>query len=370
MHNCIICSKKTKKISFPVNKCVVPMGFKLIKFDLMKCTRCNHLQKKLSKSWHTGLKNLYQKKYKFIGKHISVDKSQNKIVDRNQQVSFFIKQKLKLNSVGKILDVGCGTGAFLKSFKKANPNWGLYAHDLSKLNKKVVEKKIKLEKFFIGEVSIISGKYDLITLNHVAEHLIEPVKVLKLLSNNLKEDGFLIIRSPNVKNVHTDLTILDHCSHFTPESLKNLVNISGLKIFKFFNKLNPIEIFAVAKKIKNLKNLKKIKKSPLKIQDLKNLSWPNDIIRAIINSKSKNIGVFGLGTATFYLQAALKKKINFFVDEDQSKVGKQYYGKKIFSIKKIPNNSEIFIPVHNKKFANLIRKRISKINKSVRFIVP
>ena len=271
MNNCLICSNKTKKINFPVKTCVAPMGSKLIRFELMICNYCGHLQKKLTKKWHSGLKNLYEKKYKFLGKHVSI--VSNKIVDRNYQVATFINKNLKLGYFGKILDIGCGTGAFLEAFKKKNNKWEIYAHDLTNLNKQLVMRRVKIEKFFSGEVNIIKGKYNIITLNHVVEHLTNPTNTLRIISEHLMDNGFLVIRLPNILKVHTDLTILDHCSHFTPKSLENLLIFSGFKVYKFFNNLNPVEIFLVAKKEKKDRFIR-IKKNAVSQKVISNLDWP------------------------------------------------------------------------------------------------
>jgi 2-polyprenyl-3-methyl-5-hydroxy-6-metoxy-1,4-benzoquinol methylase len=342
------------------------MGSKLVKFELMICNYCGHLQKKLTKKWHLALKNLYEKKYKFLGKHVSI--VSNKIVDRNYQVATFINKNLKLSTIGKILDVGCGTGAFLEAFKKKKGKWKIYAHDLTNLNKQIVIRRVKTEKFFTGGVGIIKGKYNIITLNHVVEHLENPTNTLRILSKHLVDNGFLIIRLPNISTVNTDLTILDHCSHFTPKSLENLLIFSGFKVYKFFNNLNPIEIFVVAKK--KVDAVVRIKKNVVTQKEINNLKWPIKIINSIKNNKRKNIGIFGVGTASFYLNAALKNKIKFFVDEDPEKINKKYYGKKIYPLNSVPNKSAIFIPIHNEKFAQKIKKRLVKKNKHAEFIVP
>ena len=365
MNNCLICSNKTKKINFPVKTCVAPMGSKLIRFELMICTYCKHLQKKLTKKWYSALKNLYEKKYKFLGKHVSI--VNNKIVDRNYQVATFINKNLKLSHFGKILDIGCGTGAFLEAFKKKKIQWKVYAHDLTNLNKQLVIRRVKVEKFFTGGVSKISGKYNLITLNHVVEHLINPTDVLRALSNHLMDNGFLIIRLPNILKVHTDLTILDHCSHFTPKSLQNLLIFTGFKVHKFFNSLNPIEIFLVAKKNDEVA---KIKKNTASQKQINNLKWPIKIINSIKKNKKKNIGIFGVGTASFYFNAVLKNKIKFFTDEDPEKINKKYYGKKIYPLNRLPNESVVFLPIHNKELAKKIKKRLMKQHKNAEFIVP
>lgn len=364
MNNCIICNKETKLIDLPNIKAVIPMGNKLIDFQLLKCNTCGHLQKKIDKTWKRAMKGLYSQKYLFLGKHISLDGK--KVINRNDQSTDLINKSLKLGDNGNFLDIGCGVGHFIKSFLNIKKDWHTYAHDLSELNKKKVL-KYNVKKFYTGNVNKIKKKFDLISMNHVLEHLISPVDTLRDVRNILKDNGNLILRLPNINQVHTDLTILDHCSHFNYNSLKNLLNLTGFKIKKSFNNLNPIELFVILEKTK--KN-KKINNTLISQKKLSQLFWPEKTCEMILKDKTKSIGVFGVGTASFYLLARLRKKISFFVDEDPLKINKNYYNKRIYSVKNIPKKSNVYIPIHNKNFAEKIKKRIGKINKKINFLVP
>lgn len=120
----------------------------------------------------------------------------------------------------KILDAGCGDGAFLNylyslgytrltgydfdekaiSFAKALcPNVALYQQDLLKLDEKEV--------------------YDVIFLIETLEH-INPEDIQKIISNlyrALKKGGRLVVTVPSVNKPLQD----KHYQHFTKESLKN-----------------------------------------------------------------------------------------------------------------------------------------------------
>ena len=98
--------------------------------------------------------------------------------------------------------------------------------------------------------------------------------------------------------------------------------------------------------------------------------WPDKICKKINKDSSKKIGIFGVGTASFYYYAKMKNKVSFFVDEDPLKINKKYYGKKIYDIKNIPLGSNVYIGIHNYNFAIKIKKRVSKINRKVNFFVP
>lgn len=364
MYNCIICKNQTKNLPLPKLKSVVPMGDKLCNFKLQKCVYCGHIQKKIDLNWKKSMRNLYSQKYTFLGKHISL--SGKKIVNRNEQSAKLINKTLNLKSHGNFLDIGCGIGQFIEAFSGIKKKWNVYAHDLTDLNKKYVLKN-NVKKFFVGDISKIKIKFDLISMNHVVEHLTDPVKALKEVRNLLNDKGNLILRLPNIDKVHTDLTIQDHCSHFDFQTLSNLLKLTGYKIEKSLNNVNPIELFVIVTKSSSVQ---RIKKRSLNKKKLTNLFWPDKICKKINNDTSKKIGIFGVGTASFYYYAKMKNKVSFFVDEDPLKINKKYYGKTIYDIKNIPLGSNVYIGIHNYNFANKIKKRVSKINKKVNFFVP
>lgn len=86
-------------------------------------------------------------------------------------------------------------------------------------------------------------KYDLITIYHVLEHLIEPDKKLAEYVALLKEDGRIMISTPEWFNVLEEasgspISTLDHLYHhdhinvFSAQSIKNLFAKAGLVIEK------------------------------------------------------------------------------------------------------------------------------------------
>jgi hypothetical protein len=147
-----------------------------------------------------------------------------------------------------------------------------------------------------------------------------------------------------------------------------LLRITGFKVHKIFNKINPIEQFVIAKKSEKKQILKKISKKEI-LKTLKNLMWPIKILQKISANKKK-IGLFGVGTSSFYIYSRVKQKIDFFVDEDKSKIGQKYYGREILSLENVPKNSQVYIAMHNNKLANKIKSRLMRKYDKIEFVVP
>ena len=98
---------------------------------------------------------------------------------------------------GKLLDVGAGGGEFTYVSSQLGfdstgiePNIGYsnYAKDHYQANVKT------------GQLADVDGKFDVITMFHVMEHIPDPIKTFKKLYDLLNEDGFLFIEVPNIES--------------------------------------------------------------------------------------------------------------------------------------------------------------------------
>jgi len=98
---------------------------------------------------------------------------------------------------GKLLDVGAGGGEFTYVSSQLGfesmgiePNIGY-----SNYAKNQYEANIKT-----GQLADVDGKFDVITMFHVMEHIPDPVKTFKKLHDLLNENGSLFIEVPNIES--------------------------------------------------------------------------------------------------------------------------------------------------------------------------
>ena len=98
---------------------------------------------------------------------------------------------------GKLLDVGAGGGEFTYVSSQSGfdstgiePNIGYsnYAKDHYQANVNT------------GQLADVDGKFDVITMFHVMEHIPDPVKTFKKLYDLLNQDGSLFIEVPNIES--------------------------------------------------------------------------------------------------------------------------------------------------------------------------
>jgi len=100
----------------------------------------------------------------------------------------------------KLLDIGSGSGQFLYEMKTL----GMEVHGIEpgSFDAKVAKKEnLDIIKSNLDKTRYKSNCFDLITINHVLEHVNNPVETLKEAYRILKKDGLLIIGVPNNKSL-------------------------------------------------------------------------------------------------------------------------------------------------------------------------
>jgi 2-polyprenyl-3-methyl-5-hydroxy-6-metoxy-1,4-benzoquinol methylase len=162
---------------------------------------------------HTDEKRgLFSKLYQLVKKW-SLQKKAKLIFDQN-------------NGVGTLLDIGAGTGDFLRIAKEKG--WQVQGTEPNKnASKLALEKGIELKPL----LNDFEGKhFDVVTLWHVLEHIPNLEETILKLSALVKPNGTLIIAVPNFKSFDANhygkfwaaFDVPRHLWHFSKESIKNL----------------------------------------------------------------------------------------------------------------------------------------------------
>ncbi len=110
----------------------------------------------------------------------------------------------KGRSPKSILDVGCGSGAFI-SFAREGGNIRCAGIEINPEFARMAEKANPGVPIYVGDahelIGHIQGTFDLITLWDVFEHLTEPGKLLRALSTKLTEGGCIYIQTINEQSL-------------------------------------------------------------------------------------------------------------------------------------------------------------------------
>lgn len=152
---------------------------------------------------------------------------------------------------GSILDIGCGTGAFLKTMKDASwESMGLEPDERARkiaLEKNGIETAFPTHLFELEELS-----FDVVSMWHVLEHVHELHAYLEKIYSILKNDGLLLIAVPNFESSDAEhyqanwaaYDVPRHLYHFSPNSMKALLQQHKLEIVS--QKHMPFDSFYVS----------------------------------------------------------------------------------------------------------------------------
>lgn len=150
---------------------------------------------------------------------------------------FMLKRKLNLISQyasrGKLLDIGAGTGDFLKSAQESG--WEVRGLEPSETARQNAQNKgIKLS----ATIDNLDGEdFEVISMWHVLEHVPDTQKQIQWIFDHLTENGIAVIAVPNFKSYDANYykefwaawDVPRHLHHFSSKSIKYLFEKHSFK---------------------------------------------------------------------------------------------------------------------------------------------
>ena len=263
-------------------------------------------KKKLEKYYKNKyFKNTSSYKYKFTNEEEYYHKNLSLVK------IFMLKKIIKNLDKKNLLDLGAGQGTFLKNINNYFKN--CLGVDFSEKN--LIKKNKSNFKFAsMNPENFIKKnlkKYDVITLNNILEHVIDPVIFMKKLKKNISKNTLIILTIPNdfsdlqkktntkVKKKNYWVCPPEHLNYFNRKSFLNFAKILGLKIIDAFADF-PIELFLLKKEFDYTKNPKLGKKIHLLRCEIVNYLGDNVSIKDLYDFL-KIIYKFNIGRDNTYL---------------------------------------------------------------------
>jgi len=229
-------------------------------YNVIECMQCGfkHITPIPTKEF---LSEYY--KNEFIKKRldkVTADKFYKKMADDyiwldifyNEKYDFF--EKYIKREKRSIIDIGSGLGFFLRSGNVRN--WKTFgiepsieAYNYSK------ENGCNVANEYLDETNYQSfGKFDIVHMHEVIEHLPDPLNMIKISKRMLNEDGLICIVSPNDFNPFQEAFIKynevdkwwiappEHINYFDFESIEKLLINNGFSILERTSTF-PLELF-------------------------------------------------------------------------------------------------------------------------------
>jgi 2-polyprenyl-3-methyl-5-hydroxy-6-metoxy-1,4-benzoquinol methylase len=207
-------------------------------FTLLRCTHCGLLatwpqpdEKNISAYYqfshytsHTGImpsrlmQNLYLMARKIAAKR------KRKIIEKH--------------AFGKnLLDVGCGTGHFLREMK--NAGWRVAGVEPAEVARKQAEQSLE-QTIYTRLQELPKQPFQVITMWHVLEHIHHPDQTLRTCRELLVGDGLLVVAVPNYQSYDAQhynhywagYDVPRHLWHFTSRAMELLLAQNGFTLYQ------------------------------------------------------------------------------------------------------------------------------------------
>lgn len=254
-------------------------------------------------------------------------------------------------SRGDFLDIGTGSGVFLRAVsKRFGPHVTLHAQDIHDNERGTLLQIPYLKQFYCGDIRDIKEQFDVVSLIHVFEHVLSPIELLKSVKERLRTQGVVIFQVPNIEQTPFDAVIYDHVFHYSRQTLLDVVE----RVFRYCcippKQINN-EITLVASDspewfvpAQNHHEFGEVKLDIVKVA--------TNYLRQV----NEEVAVFGVSPPGTYCGAVLGEKLACFVDEDKNIQYKTHLNHVILPPEDIKDGLKVFLPPNRN--ASLIRSRL------------
>jgi len=180
---------------------------------------------------------------KTITPNFTIDDLFKKFKYQNESRVKYLKE-FGIKKEWKMLDMASGYGFFLKLMR--DEGYVFDGIEISKDRRFYCEQRNPDAKIYTTNLlsdelpKELKGKYHIVTMFHLCEHLTDPILFLTKLKGLLRKDGFLVLELPNVANIMMESSpefndffyFRDHVAYYTPEQLVLVLEKSGYEVIK------------------------------------------------------------------------------------------------------------------------------------------
>ncbi len=205
-------------------------------FNILECFNCGVLFR-----WPhpTNIKELYNKGYyKGTDKYSYIDEREDKFlrdIENERRISN-LKTFFPVDKELSLLDVGCSFGALVDG--ATSQGIDAYGIDISDY----VRLQACHSRLLQGDICEgVNGRYSIITMIEVIEHLKDPSKALNNCYNSLENDGILLIQTTNMDSLsrkseggNSRYFLPGHLFYFSLRTLTRLLKKHNFKIEKVY----------------------------------------------------------------------------------------------------------------------------------------
>lgn len=277
-----------------------------------------------------------------------------KLVPRSQLIVENIAKYIEKKD-SKVLDIGTGNGAFLKSLKMKFPGMDLYGQDLQSNSKGSVLQIIKEDKFIIDDIKNIDEKFDMISMIHVLNHIVDLDFFIGQIIRLLDKEGVFVVQVPNIADSASDLVIIESINHFSPASIQQLLGKYFTQVVINDTIYGELTIVASNRKDEHIQESQSKSEIEFSVQNFIQLV-------DLLKSSQEKLIMFGTSPLGTFFAKILGENLECFIDEDESRYQKSLLGKNIlYPVDVLGRNKKVVLPFFNKKLNENIKNRYKEL---------
>jgi len=151
---------------------------------------------------------------------------------------------------GRLLELGCARGYLLAAARGSgwqtvgvefSSKWAEYARSRLKLD--IIETWLDGDSFDLK----LTGKFDVIVMWHMLEHINNPKRFLERVGPYLKNSGILIVQVPDFAKLGETIVGCHHLNYFTRDTLRRLMEHDYYVIDVTYDYVNKFVSMAMCK---------------------------------------------------------------------------------------------------------------------------
>lgn len=337
------------------------------------CKTCSHAQTESL----MDLKNYYENVYELGRLDEEDDQLYETLTTGNvyrgaHQAKVFL-EKIRPQSVTKVLDYGCGKSLTMGRVCKEVDGFQPYLFDVSNRYLPIWSHFTDPERCFLEEIpNAFSNYFDVVTSFYALEHIEDLDQCLDAVRNALMDGGLFYFIVPNVLENYADMIVADHSNHFTESSLIALLVRNGFESIAIDAESHRAAFIITA--VKGEKS-----KSPVIpvieafSRDYDKLVFVSEFwrgqeekLRAKVKQieRNKRVGIYGAGFYGTYIAALtddLDVAIEVFVDRNEFLHGSTVNGMKVVSVADAVSNLDVLLVGLNPTIAKQVIHDIDEL---------
>ncbi len=177
--------------------------YRLDSFAVLACPDCGLVFTNLDPS-REELRNTYGLPYflerqEYYFRNVVADPTCGRADGQIADFTHWLDRLAVLKGTGRLLDVGCGTGIFLRMAQEQG--WDAHGVDISEAAVRIATRSsgVKAVAGTLTEARFPDRFFDVVTMLDVFEHFPDPAVELREIGRILKGDGLILLNTPNEK---------------------------------------------------------------------------------------------------------------------------------------------------------------------------